>query len=159
MGRQIAIVFVVLLFVAAAIDLVIKPAGSPTARATPSATTSVSATGTPKPTPTPSTTPRPTYVPTPPPPPVRVSGSGTGNSYVFRLNDSQGYVVSYSLPSGCQYFGELRSTDGTYDNTDFISDTGPTSGNKQLTYPLSGTYYVAMTAHYACQWSLVFWPR
>lgn len=159
MGRQIAIVFVVLLFVAAAIDLVLKPATSPTASATPTPTPQASATATPKPTSTPTATPRPTYVPTPPPPSVRVSGSGTGNSYVFKLNDSQGYVVSYSLPGSCQYYGELRSTDGSNDHTDFIADTGPTSSNKILAYPLSGTYYVAMTAHYGCQWSMVFWPR
>jgi hypothetical protein len=159
MGRQIAIVFVVLLFGAAAIALVLKPGTSPTARASPTPGVSASTTAKPSATPSASITPRPTYVPTPPPPTIRVSGSGSGNSYVFRLNDSQGYVVSYSLPSACQYYGELRSTDGTYDNTDFIQDTGPSSGNKQLTYPLSGTYYVAMTAHNGCQWSLVFWPR
>jgi hypothetical protein len=68
-------------------------------------------------------------------------------------------ISRYSLGSSCQYDGYLVSTDGTYDNTDFITDTGPTSATKILNNLPPGNYYIAMTTGWGCYWSVTFTPR
>ncbi len=162
MGR-IALVVVALVVVAFGAQLVLdtvrhhKPASGPTATASASATPTP--TETPKPSPTPAATP---YVPPPPPPPsptVTISGYGPGNSRVFTLNDTVRYLARYTLGSSCQYDGYLDSTDGTYNNTDFITDTGPTSATKFLNNLPVGNYYIAMTTGRGCSWSVTFNPR
>jgi hypothetical protein len=159
MGRQIAIVFVVLLFFGAALNLYLgRQKAVSNANATPSPSTTTGATATPKSTPTPKPTPRPTYVPTPPPPTVTVSGWGSGNSRVFRLGDNQGYTYRYNLPGRCQYYAMLVATDGSYTNGDFIGDVGPTSGARTLPVPLSGTFYISMSTGGGCAWSVTFTP-
>jgi hypothetical protein len=90
---------------------------------------------------------------------VTVAGAGPGNSRVFALNDTIGYLARYTLGSSCQYDGYLVSTDGTYNNTDFITDTGPTSVTKILKNMPIGNFYVAMTAGRGCSWSVTFTPR
>jgi hypothetical protein len=161
MGR-VALVVVALVVVVFGAQLVLdtvrqaKPAPSPTAAA------SVSATPAPTATPRPSPTPTSTYVPPPPPPQsptVRISGSGPQNSRVFYLNDTVGYIARYTLGSSCQYDGYLQSTDGTYNNTDFITDTGPGSAAKILNTLPVNNYYIAMTTGRGCSWSVTFNPR
>ena len=128
----------------------------------PTATASTSATPTPTPTPSHPPTPTPTYVTPPPPPPsptVTVSGSGPRNSRVFYLNDTVGYIARYTLGSSCQYDGYLQSTDGTYNNTDFITDTGPSSAAKILNNLPVNNYYIAVTTGWGCSWSVTFNPR
>jgi len=61
--------------------------------------------------------------------------------------------------SSCQYDGHLHLTDETYDNGDFIPDTGPTSATKILSNVPIGNYYVAMTTGRGCSWSVTFIPR
>jgi hypothetical protein len=78
---------------------------------------------------------------------------------VFTLNDTVGYLARYTLGSSCQYDGYLQSTDGTYKNTDFITDTGPTSATKILNNLPVGNYYIAMTTGWGCSWSVTFNPR
>ena len=173
MGRRFWVVFTLILLVTVAVTLVIGKARVPSAHVTPAssgtASSSASASSSPTPSPTPTSTPTPTPRPTPtpsptpvPPPPqtVRISASGSGNSRVFQLGISRSYLVQYDLRGSCQYFAELRSTDGSYDNTDFIQDTGPGSGYKWVTSPLGGSYYVAMsTSGTGCSWSMSFVPN
>jgi hypothetical protein len=75
------------------------------------------------------------------------------------LDNYAGYSARYSLPAACQYFAYLRSTDGSYDNSDFINDSGPTIQTKILNRLPTLTYYVAMTANAGCPWSITFTPR
>jgi hypothetical protein len=164
MGR-VALVVIALLVVAAGAQLVLDTARHAAVAPTPTVTASANAgaTSTPSATPTRSATPTYTpYVPTPPPPPsptVTVAGSGSGSSRVFTLNDTVGYLARYTLGSRCQYDGYLVSTDGTYYNTDFITDTGPTSATKILNNVPIGNFYVAMTTGRGCSWSVTFTPR
>jgi hypothetical protein len=128
-----------------------RPAPSPTASARPSATSL----------PTPNPTERPTappYVPPPPPPTVRISGQGAANSEPFRLDNYIGWKAHYHLHRGCQYNAVLKSTDGAYNNTDFVNDAGPTSATKILRPLEPGTYYVAMATKAGCAWAMIFTP-
>jgi hypothetical protein len=69
------------------------------------------------------------------------------------------YTVSYSLGGGCPYFGYLRSTDGSYNNGDFINDTGPTSGTYYLHLSqVADAYYVSMNTNPGCPWAMTFTP-
>jgi hypothetical protein len=164
MGR-VALVVIGILVVAAGAQLVLDTyrRASVAASATASASINASATVTPSATARYSATPTYTpHVPTPAPPPpptMTASGSGPGNSRVFTLNDTIGYLARYTLGSRCQYDGHLVSTDGTYTNTDFITDTGPTSATKILNNMAIGSYYVAMTTARGCTWSVTFSPR
>ena len=162
---RIALVVVAVLVVAAGVQLILDtnrhaaPAVTATATASASSSATPTRTATPRPSPTPTPTP---YVPPPPPPPsptVTISGWGPGNSRVFTLNDTVGYLARYTLGSSCQYDGSLRSTDGTYNNTDFITETGPTSAAKILNNLPVGNYYIAMTTGWGCSWSVTFTPR
>jgi hypothetical protein len=90
---------------------------------------------------------------------VTISGGGPGNSRVFTLNDTTGYLARYTIWSSCQYDGHLVSTDGSYKNTDFITDTGPTSATKILNNLPIANYYIAMTTGWGCSWSVTFSPR
>lgn len=128
-----------------------RPTVSPTRSARPSAT----------PSPTPSPTARatvPPYVPPPPPPPVRIAGQGTANSNPFRLDNYIGWRADYNLPGSCQYDARLKSTDGLYNNTDFVNDAGPTSATKILRPLAANTYYIVMTTRAGCAWSITFTP-
>jgi hypothetical protein len=128
-----------------------RPAPSPTASARPGATSL----------PTPNPTARPTvppYVPPPPPPTVRISGPGAANSNPFGLDNYIGWRADYNLQRSCQYNAVLRSTDGLYNNTDFINDAGPTSATKILRPLPPNAYYVAMTTGAGCAWSITFSP-
>lgn len=78
---------------------------------------------------------------------------------MFTLDNTRGYLARYTLGSSCQYDGYLRSTDGTYNNTDFIIDSGPTSATKILSNLPIGNYYIAMTTGSGCSWSVTFTPR
>jgi hypothetical protein len=164
MGR-VFLVVVALLIVAAGAELVLDTARHAAVAPTPTVTASANASATPTPSAsaTPAATPTSTpYVPTPPPPApptVTVAGSGSGNSRVFTLNDTVGYLARYTLGSRCQYDGYLVSTDGTYYNTDFVTDTGPTSATKILNTMPIGNYYVAMTTARGCSWSITFTAR
>lgn len=162
---RVVLVVVAVLVVAAGLELVLESArhsaavvtGTVTVTARPSATVTPTSTDKGSPTPTPTS-----HVPTPPPPPppiVTVAGAGPGNSRVFTLNDTIGYLARYTLGSSCQYDGYLVSTDGTYNNTDFITDTGPTSVTKILNNMPIGNFYVAMTTGRGCTWSVTFTPR
>ncbi|HYM50620.1 MAG TPA: hypothetical protein VET65_08600 [Candidatus Limnocylindrales bacterium] len=175
MGRRSVLAFAALLAAAVVLQLTLSPSHltpfhspspSPSASARPSgsATPSGRPTSTPtaRPTPTPTarpTTPVPTYVPTPAPPTVSVAGSGGGQSRTFALNDSLGYLARYSLYGACQYFGSLNAVDGSYTNTDFITDAGPTSGTKIMDTLFPGTYYISMNVGAGCGWSVTFSPR
>jgi hypothetical protein len=162
---KLVLVVVAVLIVGAGAQLLLDAARhsavAPTATA--SASASVSATATPTATPKRSPTPTPTpYVPPPPPPlppTVTISGGGPGNSRVFTLNDTTGYLARYTIWSSCQYDGHLVSTDGSYNNTDFITDTGPTSATKILNNLPIANYYIAMTTGWGCSWSVTFSPR
>jgi hypothetical protein len=162
---RIALVVVAIVIVAAGAQLVLVTVGHPAVAPTPTVTASGSTTATTTPTATNrlSATSTPTvYVPTPPPPlppTMTISGAGPGTSRVFTLNDTVGYLARYTLGSSCQYDGYLVSTDGTYTNTDFITDTGPTSATKILNNMPIGNYYVAMTTGRGCSWSVTFTPR
>lgn len=162
---RVVLVVVAVLVVAAGLELVLESArhsaavvtGTVTVSARPSATVTPTSTDKGSPTPTPTS-----HVPTPPPPPpptVTIAGAGPGNSRVFTLNDTVGYLARYTLGSSCQYDGYLVSTDGTYNNTDFITDTGPTSVTKILNNLPIGNFYVAMTTGRGCTWSVTFTPR
>jgi hypothetical protein len=78
---------------------------------------------------------------------------------VFTLNDTIGYLARYTLGSSCQYDGYLQSTDGGYNNTDFITDTGPTSATKILNNVPVANYHIVMTTGRGCSWSVTFTPR
>jgi hypothetical protein len=163
---KLVLVVVAVLIVGAGAQLLLDAARHPAAVApSPTLTASVSVSATPTPTATPTRSPTPTptpYVPTPPPPPpptVTISGAGPGNSRVFTLNDTTGYLARYTIGSSCQYNGNLVSTDGTYNNTDFITDTGPTSATKILNNLPIANYYIAMTTGSGCTWSVTFSPR
>jgi hypothetical protein len=162
---RIVLVVVAVLVVAAGLELVLEAArhsaavvtGTVAVSARPSATATPTSTYGSSPTPSPTS-----HVPTPPPPPpptVTVAGAGSGNSRVFSLNDTIGYLARYTLGPSCQYDGYLVSTDGTYTNTDSITDTGPTSATKILNNMPIGNYYVAMTTGRGCSWSVTFTPR
>jgi hypothetical protein len=69
-----------------------------------------------------------------------------------------GYIARYTLRSSCQYDGYLQSTDGTYNNTGFITDTGPSSAAKILNNLSVNNYYIAMTTGWGCSWSVTFSP-
>jgi hypothetical protein len=162
---KIALVVVAVLIVAAGLELVLETARhsaavatqTVTASATPSAAATPTWTGKSSPTPTPAAS-----VPTPPPPPpptVTISGVGSGHSRVFTLNDTVGYLARYTLGSSCQYDGHLHLADETYDNGDFITDTGPTSATRILNNVPIGNFYVGMTTGRGCSWSVTFTPR
>jgi hypothetical protein len=153
----------VLLLIVAGIALAIRsghsspaqpPLTSPIAR--PSASTTITAAPTTSPTPTP----RPTasYVPPPPPRPFTISGRGSSTSRSFALA-SLTYTVSYNLGGACSYFAYLRSTDGSYNNGDFINDSGPTSGAYYLHLSeVADGYVVAMDTSPGCPWAMTFTP-
>lgn len=75
------------------------------------------------------------------------------------LNDTTGYLARYTIWSCGPYDGHLASTDGSYNNTDFITDTGPTSATKILNNLPIANYYIAMTTGWGCSWSVTFSPR
>lgn len=163
---KLVLVVIAVLIVGAGAQLILNTTPHPAAVApTPTVTASVSLSTTPTPTATPKRSPTPTptpYVPTPPPPlppTVTISGAGPGNSRVFVLNDTTGYLARYTIGSSCQYDGHLVTTDGSYDNTDFITDTGPTSAVKILNNLPVANYYIAMTTGWGCSWSVTFSPR
>ena len=160
MGR-IGLVVVALVVVAFGAQLVLDTVRKTKPAVGPAETASASATPTPTATPKPSPTLTATYVPPPPPPSatVTVSGSGPRNSRVFYLNDTVGYLARYTLGSNCQYDGHLQSTDGTYSNGDFVTDTGPTSATKILNNLPVNNYYIAMNTGWGCSWSVTFNPR
>src|SRR5260370_21947628 len=120
-------VLVAILGGAAGLELVLESARYPAAVGTGTVTVSVrpSATVTPTSTYGGSPTPNPTsHIPMPPPPPppnVTVAGAGAGNSRVFSLNDTIGYLARCTLGSSCQYDASLVPTDGSYNNTQFIT--------------------------------------
>jgi hypothetical protein len=89
---------------------------------------------------------------------VRISGQGTANSNPLRLDNYIGWRADYNLSRNCQYDAALRSTDGLYNNTDFINDAGPTSATKILRPLPPNAYYVAMTTGAGCAWSITFTP-
>lgn len=162
---RIALAVVAVLVVAAGTQLVLESVRRPMATVTPTATASArgSATATATaPELSPSTIATP-YVPTPPPtqapPSVTISGVGSGKSKVFGLNDTTGYVARYALGSTCQYDAHLRLSDDTYDNGDFITETGPMSSAKVLNTVLAGKFYIAMTTGRGCSWTVTFVPR
>jgi len=90
---------------------------------------------------------------------VALSGAGSGHSKAFTLDDTTGYLARYTLGSSCQYDAHLRLTGETYDNTDFIVETGPMSSTKILNNVPTGKFYVAMTTGRGCSWSVTFVPR
>jgi hypothetical protein len=164
MGR-IVLAFIALLVVAAGAQLVLETARRPTAviNPTPTASATSSATATATTTPSRPAPPTPTpYVPTPAPPPpatVTISGAGSSHSKAFGLNDMTGYLARYTLGSACQYDAHLHLTDESYDNADFIVETGPMSSAKVLNNVPIGKFYVAMTTGRGCSWSITFVPR
>jgi hypothetical protein len=167
-GRRFVLGWGVLLLIMLSITLIIKLGNSPPtspAVAAPTATvarpsSSSSANPTPAPTSSATPSPRPTasYVPPPPPKPFTISGRGSSNSRSFQLS-SLTYTVSYSLGGACPYFAYLRSTDGSYNNGDFVNDTGPTSGAYYLHLSqVADAYFVAMSTNPGCPWVMTFTP-
>lgn len=139
-----------------------SPTPSPSGRASASGSPSTSPSGKPTASSRPTPTPTIAFTPTPPPATVVVSGVGTSRSRTFQLNDSLGYTARYTLGTPCVYNGTLTATDGSYTNTDFINDTGPTSGFRILTsppMPSSDAYFVDMQTAAGCAWSITFTPR
>jgi hypothetical protein len=135
----------------------VPPVASPTATASRPSPSPI-ATPTPAATPTPTPRPTATYVPPPPPPRFSISGRGFSDSRTFQLSNLT-YTVSYSLGNAGPYFAYLRSTDGSYDNGDFINDNGPTSGTYYLHLSqLTDAYYVAMSTNPGCSWAMTFTP-
>jgi hypothetical protein len=55
--------------------------------------------------------------------------------------------------------GLTASATPTDDNTDVITDTGPTSAAKILNNLPPGNYDIAMNAGWGCSWSVTFTPR
>jgi hypothetical protein len=162
---KIALAVVALLVLAAGAQLVLETTHRPAAVVSPTLTASASASATPTSKPTPERSPSATAtpsVPTPPtpaPPTVTISGAGSGHSKSVILNDTTGYLARYTLGSSCQYDAHLRLADDSYDNADFIVETGPMSSTKIMNNVLVGNFYIAMTTGRGCSWSVTFVPR
>jgi hypothetical protein len=123
------------------------PTPQPVSQAAPSA---LAATTSPGPTASPAPT-RATFAP------VTVQAAGASKSAPFDLTAGN-YSIAYDFGGNCAYFAYLKSTDGTYNNIDFASGSGPIKGTTHLYGLKSGAYYIDFNTGPPpdCPWSLTF---